>query len=277
MRTVTLPAGETVPALGLGTWHMGERRGDAAAEARALVHGLDLGMTVIDTAEMYGNGGAEKVVARAIAGRRDEVFIVSKVLPSNASRSGAIKACEKSLRRLEIETLDLYLLHWPGRHPVAETVAAFEQLRRAGKIRHWGVSNFDSDDMAALRAVPDGERCQTNQVIYNLSRRGIEWDMIPWCRDHGMPVMAYSPLEQGRLARHPALLAIAGRHDATPLQVALAWVLSKDGIMAIPKASERLHVEQNRRAANLRLSESDLEDLDKAFPPPGSRQSLEML
>ena len=277
MKTVTLPDGETVPAMGLGTWHMGEKAGDANREARALSRGLDLGMTVIDTAEMYGRGGAERVVAKAIDGRRDEVFIVSKVLPHNASRHGTIEACEKSLTRMGIETVDLYLLHWPGRYPLADTVAAFQELKRSGKVRHWGVSNFDTDEMEALRAVPNGDQCQTNQVLYNLSRRGVEWDLLPWCVSHAMPIMAYSPLEQGRLAGDRILKTIASERGVTALQVALAWCLERDGVLVIPKASNVEHVEENHMACDLELLEEDMRALDCAFPPPAGKKSLEIL
>lgn len=277
MKTITLPAGETIPAMGLGTWHMGERIGDPAAEAKALSHGLDLGITVIDTAEMYGRGGAERVVGEAIKGRRDEVFIVSKVMPHNASHKGTIEAAEKSLQRMQIETMDLFLLHWPGRYPLADTVAAFRQLRRDGKIRHWGVSNFDTRDMEELWSVPGGDECQINQVLYNLSRRGVEWDLLPWCRRHGMPIMAYSPLEQGRLSDASALSAIAKRLGVTPSQVALAWTLRADGVQSIPKASRLEHVEQNRAAWNLVLSPEDIAALDQAFPPPSGKRSLDIL
>ncbi|MBL6600245.1 MAG: aldo/keto reductase [Alphaproteobacteria bacterium] len=277
MKTITLPCGETVPAMGLGTWHMGERIGDPAAEARALSKGLDLGITVIDTAEMYGRGGAERVVARAIEGRRDEVFLVSKVLPHNASGEGTIEACEKSLTRMEVEVIDLYLLHWPGRYPLADTVGAFRALQRDGKIRHWGVSNFDADEMEDLWQVPGGRDCQINQVLYNLSRRGVEWDLLPWSRDHAMPIMAYSPLEQGRLLDDKALAAVAARHGVTPAQVALAWTLREDGVMTIPKASGLSHVEDNRAAWDLVLDAADLAELDRAFPPPTGKRSLAIL
>jgi diketogulonate reductase-like aldo/keto reductase len=277
MKTITLPCGETVPAMGLGTWHMGERIGDPAAEARALSKGLDLGITVIDTAEMYGRGGAERVVARAIEGRRDEVFLVSKVLPHNASGEGTIEACEKSLTRMEVEVIDLYLLHWPGRYPLADTVGAFRALQRDGKIRHWGVSNFDADEMEDLWQVPGGRDCQINQVLYNLSRRGVEWDLLPWSRDHAMPIMAYSPLEQGRLLDDKALAAVAARHGVTLAQVALAWTLREDGVMTIPKASGLSHVEDNRAAWDLVLDAADLAELDRAFPPPTGKRSLAIL
>jgi diketogulonate reductase-like aldo/keto reductase len=277
MKTITLPCGESLPAMGLGTWHMGERIGDPAVEARALSKGLDLGITVIDTAEMYGRGGAERVVARAIEGRRDEVFLVSKVLPHNASAKGSIEACEKSLTRMEVEVIDLYLLHWPGRYPLADTVGAFQALQRDGKIRHWGVSNFDADEMEDLWQVPGGRDCQINQVLYNLSRRGVEWDLLPWSRDHAMPIMAYSPLEQGRLLDDKALAAVAARHGVTPAQVALAWTLREDGVMTIPKASGLSHVEDNRAAWDLVLDAADLAELDRAFPPPTGKRSLAIL
>jgi len=277
MKSVTLPVGETVPAMGLGTWHMGERIGDPKKEARALVRGLDFGMTVIDTAEMYARGGAERVVARAIEGRRDEVFIVSKVLPHNASAAGTIEACEKSLTRMEVETIDLYLLHWPGRYPLADTVGAFQKLQRDGKIRHWGVSNFDADEMEALWQVPGGDQCQTNQVLYNLSRRGVEWDLLPWCEARNIPIMAYSPLEQGRLSDDATLNAIAKRHGISASQVALAWCLRRDGVMAIPKASTQAHVEENRAAWEFELDAQDIAALESAFPPPSGKRSLEIL
>lgn len=276
MRTVELPCGEAVPALGLGTWRMGERGGDPAREARALSRGLDLGMALVDTAEMYGSGGAERVVAEAIRGRRAEVFVVSKVLPQNASREGTVAACEASLGRLGVEAIDLYLLHWPGPHPLADTVAAFERLRRDGKIRHWGVSNFDAGEMDELWRVPDGRRCQTNQVLYNLSRRGVEWDLLPRCAELSMPVMAYSPLEQGRLAGKRGLAEVARRHGAEPLQVALAWTL-RDGAISIPKAASTAHVEANRAALDIELSARDLAELDRAFPPPRRKRPLEIL
>lgn len=277
MKTITLPCGESLPAMGLGTWHMGERIGDPTVEARALSKGLDLGITVIDTAEMYGRGGAERVVARAIEGRRDEVFLVSKVLPHNASAKGSIEACEKSLTRMEVEVIDLYLLHWPGRYALADTVGAFQALQRDGKIRHWGVSNFDADEMEDLWQVPGGRDCQINQVLYNLSRRGVEWDLLPWSRDHAMPIMAYSPLEQGRLLDDKALAAVAARHGVTPAQVALAWTLREDGVMTIPKASGLSHVEDNRAAWDLVLDAADLAELDRAFPPPTGKRSLAIL
>lgn len=276
MRTVTLPGGESVPALGLGTWHMGERGSDRAAEADALRLGIDLGMTLIDTAEMYASGGSEEVVGDAIAGRRDGLFIVSKVLPFNADADGTVEACEKSLRRMGIETIDLFLLHWPGSHPLEETVGAFDRLQRDGKIRYWGVSNFDADEMAEVDAVGGGA-CATDQILYNLDRRGPEYDLIPWCEGRGMPVMAYSPLEQGRLAGHRALKPIAEKHGVSDLTVALAWVLRRDGVIAIPKAARAEHVRENAAALDLGLDAADLAALDSAFPPPTTRRPLEIL
>ena len=277
MKTVALPCGEEVPALGLGTWRMGERAGRKDQEVRALSRGLDLGMTVIDTAEMYGSGGAERVVAEAIRGRRDAVFLVSKVLPHNASSRGTVQACEDSLRRLGTGVIDLYLLHWPGSHPLAETVAAFERLRRDGKIRHWGVSNFDTGEMERLVAVPEGDRCQTNQVLYNLARRGVEWDLLDWCGRRSMPVMAYSPLEQGRLKHGAALRRVAARHGAAPMQVALAWSMRDGRTITIPKASSLAHVEQNHAAGTITLSADDMNELDADFPPPEEKEPLDIL
>lgn len=277
MRTVRLPDGEEVPALGQGTWSMGESPAERAAEVRALRHGLDLGMTLIDTAEMYGEGGAEEVVGEAIRGRREEVFLVSKVYPHNASRAGAIAACERSLKRLGTDRIDLYLLHWRGRYPLAEMVAAFERLKHDGKIRHWGVSNLDADELEELWAVPDGSSCATDQVLYNLVRRGIEWDLLPWCRERGVPVMAYSPIEQGRLPTGGILAEIGRRHGRSAFQVALAWVLSRPGVIAIPKASRIEHVAANRKALDLVLQPEDLTALDRAFPPPARKQPLAML
>jgi len=275
--TTKLPAGEAVPVLGQGTWAMGEQARRAADEATALRIGLDLGMTLIDTAEMYGNGGAEEVVADAIAGRRDEVFLVSKVLPENSSRMGTIAACERSLRRLGTDRIDLYLLHWRGSPPLADTLAAFETLIANGKIRSWGVSNFDADDMEELFELSGGERCATNQVLYNLTRRGIEFDLMPLCRKRGIPIMAYSPIEQGRLLNHATLKAIAARRNATPAQIALAWMLRQDGMIAIPKAASEKHVRENRAAVDVGLSADDLAELEEAFPPPKRKRSLEML
>ena len=277
VRTVPLPSGEVVPALGQGTWGMAEDPRRRAAEIAALRLGLDLGMTLIDAAEMYADGASEALVGEAIAGRRDEVFLVSKVMPQNASRRGTIAACERSLRRLGTDRLDLYLLHWRGRTPLAETLEAFATLQRDGKIRHWGVSNLDPADMQELLRAPGGAAIATDQVLFNLTRRGIEYDLLPWCREHGIPIMAYSPIEQGRMLDHPALHTVAARHDATPAQVGLAWLLRQEGIIAIPKAGTTDHVRENRAALDLRLTAQDLVDLDRAFPPPTGPRPLEML
>ncbi|MCK8785389.1 aldo/keto reductase [Roseomonas sp. NAR14] len=280
MRSVNLADGTAVPVIGQGTWYMGERRDAAAREAEALRLGLDLGMTLIDTAEMYAEGGAETVVGEAIAGRRDEVFLVSKVYPHNASRRGVAAACERSLKRLRTDRIDLYLLHWRGGVPLAETVAGFEALRAAGKIRRWGVSNLDVDDLEELGAAAPGASgdCATDQVLYNLEHRGPEFDLLPWCRARGMPVMAYSPVGQGgALLRHPALAAVAKRHGVTPAQAALAWAVRGDGVVAIPKASDPAHVRQNAAAAGIVLPAEDLAALDAAFPPPKRKRALAML
>jgi diketogulonate reductase-like aldo/keto reductase len=277
IHSVPLPCGIPVPALGQGTWNMGESPTKAAGEVRALQLGIDLGMTLIDTAEMYADGGSEKVVGKAIAGRRDQVFLVSKVLPSNASRRGTIAACEASLRRLGVERLDLYLLHWRGRFALAETLEAFETLMRDGKIARWGVSNFDTDDMDELGELDGGGEVQTNQVLYNLSRRGIEYDLMPWSERHRVPVMAYSPIEQGRLLRHAALMSVAQRHNATPAQIALAWVLRHPGVIAIPKTGSVAHLEENRASVAVDLDEADLVVLDREFAAPRRKQPLEML
>jgi diketogulonate reductase-like aldo/keto reductase len=271
-------SGAEVPALGQGTWRMGEGQRPAREEADALRLGLDLAMRLIDTAEMYGEGGAEEVVGQAIAGRRDEAFVVSKVYPHNASRAGVIAACERSLKRLRIETIDLYLLHWRGSHPLAQTVAGFEALRASGKIRHWGVSNLDVDDMEELAGVPGGGACATNQVLYNPAARGIEFDLLPWCAARQIPVMAYSPVGQGgRLLRAKALLAVAHRHQASAAQVAIAWSLRMAGVISIPKAGDAAHVRENAGALAIRLSEQDCAEIDGAYPPPRRKGRLEML
>ncbi|MEV8128979.1 aldo/keto reductase [Streptomyces sp. NPDC085944] len=273
-RAVVLPSGVEVTALGQGTWGMGENPGRRAAEVSALRTGLDLGMTLVDTAEMYGDGAAEEVVAEAVAGRRDEVFLVSKVLPSHADARGVAEACRASLRRLRTDRIDLYLLHWRGAVPLEETVEAFESLEREGAIRCWGVSNLDVDDLADL---PPGASPQTDQVLYNLSRRGPEHSLLPRCRELSIPVMAYSPVEQGRLVGHPALRDVAAAHGATPAQIALAWILRHEDVIAIPKASSRAHVEENRTALDVVLTADDLAMLDRAFPPPEGKGPLEML
>jgi diketogulonate reductase-like aldo/keto reductase len=277
MLTTRLPSGEAVAILGQGTWRMAERPRRRPEEIAALRTGLDLGMTLIDTAEMYAEGGAEQLVADAIAGRRDEVFLVTKVLPSNASRRGTVAACERSLRRLETDRVDLYLLHWRGNTPLEETLEGFENLSRAGKIRYWGVSNFDVADMEELVDLPGGSAVASDQVLYNLSRRGIEHDLVPWCRRRRIPIMAYTPIEEGRLLRHRALNAIALRYRVTPAQVALAWLLRKDGLIAIPKAGTPEHVRENRAAVGLRLSKQDLAELDRAFPAPSEPAPLQTL
>jgi diketogulonate reductase-like aldo/keto reductase len=274
---VTLPNGERVPAFGQGTWHMGDDRRRAAEEVAALKLGIDLGMTLIDTAEMYGSGGAEEIVADAAQGQRDRLFIVSKVLPSNASQKGVIEACERSLRRLKTDRIDLYLLHWRGSVPLAETLAGFARLQRDGKIRHHGVSNFDLDDMQEWVALSGGDSVAANQILYNLSRRGPEWELIPWCRERRIAIMAYTPLGQGRMLQHKALAEIAARHGATPAQVALAWLLKQDGTMVIPKATRPEHVRENRGALDLRLTADDVAALDRAFPPPKGPTALGML
>ena len=277
VHTTRLPSGEEIPVLGQGTWGMGENTRRHKDEVAALRLGLDLGMTLIDTAEMYANGGAEEVAADAIDGRRDEVFLVSKVLPSHATRQGTITACEHSLRRLKTDHLDLYLLHWRGQTPLKEMVEAFTTLIRSGKIRHWGVSNFDTSDMEELMNTTGGAAVATNQVLYNLTRRGIEYDLLPWCRQHNIPIMAYSPIEQGRILGHSELRKIASEHKATPAQVALAWLLRQDGISVIPKASTPSHTHENRTALDLHLTEQDLTALDRAFPSPTRPGPLEML
>jgi diketogulonate reductase-like aldo/keto reductase len=277
MRTVTLPSGEQVPALGQGTWFMGESARRQADEVAALQAGIDLGMTLIDTAEMYGEGGAEELLGEAIAGRRDKLFLVSKVYPHNASRRGAIAACERSLKRLKTDRIDLYLLHWRGQVPLAETIEAFETLQRDGKIRHWGVSNLDVYDMQELLGEPGGEKVAVNQVLYNLTRRGIEYDLQPLLCERNIPIMAYSPIEQGRLLRAPVLRTIAQRHNATPAQIALAWLLRQEQVIAIPKAATIAHVMENRAALDLTLTDNDLAELDQVFSPPDEATPLEML
>lgn len=270
-------SGAALPSFGLGTWRMGENDASRRDEVEALRVGLDLGVTLIDTAEMYANGGAERVVAEAIDGRRDAVVLVSKVLPHNASYSGTVRACEESLKRLATDRIDLYLLHWPGDHPLEETLRAFVRLEADGKILHYGLSNFDLDEMRRSERLPGGPRVAVNQVLYNLHRRGIERRLIPWCAERRVAVMAYSPLEQGRLRPHPALRSVAERHGASPAQIALAWTMRHDNVITIPKAARREHVRDNVRAADIVLTEEDLTDLDRAFPAPARDVPLETL
>jgi diketogulonate reductase-like aldo/keto reductase len=275
--TTKLPSGADIPTFGLGTWRMGEDVRRRAAEVAALRHGLDLGITLIDTAEMYGDGEAERIVADAVGTRRNAVFIVSKVLPDNSSRRDTIAACERSLKRLKTDRIDLYLLHWRGTPPLEETIEAFNVLAEAGKILDWGVSNFDISDMGELWKTPDGNGVATNQVLYNLTRRGIEFDLMPWCRQRKVPIMAYSPIEQGRLLGHAALREVAARHNATPAQVALAWLMRHDDVIVIPKATTIGHVDENLASLDLLLTHDDFTALDRAFPPPRTAKSLDML
>jgi diketogulonate reductase-like aldo/keto reductase len=272
-----LASGARMPVLGMGTWRMGERARDRAREVSALRHGLELGMTLIDTAEMYADGGAEKVVGEAIAGRRDEVFIVSKVLPSHASRRGVVAACERSLRRLGTDWIDLYLLHWRGDVPLAETVAGLEELRAAGRVRDWGVSNLDRGEIDEVFALPGGARCAADQVLYHLSCRGIEWDLLPQCRRRGIVVMAYSPFDEGRLLRDRRLVGLARRIGATPAQLALAWLLAERDVAVIPKASDAAHVEDNCKALDVKLSPAVRKEIDRIFPPPKLATPLQMI
>jgi diketogulonate reductase-like aldo/keto reductase len=276
-RSIALPSGEKVVALGQGTWHFAEDQARWPEEVASIRLGVDLGLTVIDTAEMYGDGAAEVLVGEAIAGRRKEVFLVDKVLPHHATRAGTVRACEASLGRLGVDYLDLYLLHWRGSIPLVETIQGFAELKREGKIRHWGVSNLDLDDMVELTAVPGGDEVQTNQILYNLTRRGPEYALLPWLAQHGIPTMAYSPIEQGRLIESPTLQPIAQRHNATPAQIALAWVLQHDGVIAIPRAGTLTHVRQNAAARGIELTRDDLHTLDRAFPPPTRPRPLEVL
>jgi diketogulonate reductase-like aldo/keto reductase len=277
MKRVALPSGETVAALGQGTWHLGDDPQRRAEEIAAIRRGIDLGLTLIDTAEMYGDGRSETLVGAAIEGRRDEIFVVTKVYPHHASRRALPVACNHSLQRLGVEVIDLYLLHWPGQVPLSETVQAFEALQRAGKIRHWGVSNFDLALMQTLRSIPGGAAAQTDQVLYNLARRGIEWDLLPWQRQHRIPVMAYSPLEEGRLLHQRALVDFAQRHAMTPAQVALAWLLAQDGVIAIPKTGRRERLEENAGALAHPLSPAQLRELDLVFAPPKGPSPLAMI
>ena len=277
MRKVALPSGERVSAFGQGTWHMGENRAIRAKEIETLRLGLDLGASLIDTAEMYGEGRAEELIGEAIEGRRHEAFLVSKVYPHNASRRGAVAACDRSLRRLRTDRIDLYLLHWRGSVPLAETMEAFMALQQAGKIRHYGVSNLDLEDMQELWTVPGGSAVATDQLLYNLVRRGIEWDLLPWLRKHHIPVMAYSPIEQAKLALSRGLANFARKWDMTPAQAALAWLLANDDVIVIPKTSRRERLRENLGALDHKLTTAQLAELDRLFPPPTGPQPLEML
>lgn len=277
VRTVPLPSGEHVPVLGQGTWGWAQDPARRGSEKESLLLGMDLGMTLVDTAEMYGQGAAEELVGETLAARRDEAFLVTKVLPYNAGRMDTVNACERSLKRLRTDRIDLYLLHWRGSVPLEETVSAFDELLRAGKIRHWGVSNFDPADLRELAGVAGGGAIATNQVLYNPTRRGIEYDLLPVCRERGIPVMAYSPVEQGRLLTAPVLEAVARRHGATAARVALAWVLSRSPVIAIPRAGLPEHVRDNHAALALALTVDDLAAIDAAFPPARGPVPLEML
>lgn len=277
MKFVNISTNEQVPALGMGTWNMGDRPSRRAEEIRSLQRGMDLGMNLIDTAEMYGEGAAEQLVGEAISGRREQVFLVSKVYPHNATGKGTIAACERSLERLGTDRIDLYLLHWRGNIPFAETVGAFERLQDEGKIRHWGVSNLDRADMTELYSTPGGNLVATNQILYNLTRRGTEWDLLPWCSEHQIPVMAYSPIEQARLLRDPRLKKLAMEIGKSPAQIALAWVLSRKNVIAIPQSSNVSHVEENHGALECALNPEVMARLDALFPPPHRAAPLEMI
>jgi diketogulonate reductase-like aldo/keto reductase len=277
MKNIALPSGERVAAFGQGTWRFGEHRATRLEEIATLRLGLDLGATLIDTAEMYGDGASEELVGEAISGRRDEVFLVTKVYPHHASRRGTIEACTRSLDRLATDRIDLYLLHWPGQVPIAETMEAFVQLKKAGKIRYYGVSNFDLQDMQELWSVPNGPDVATNQVLYNLTRRGIEWNLLPWLRERRVPIMAYSPIEQARLLQDRRLIDFSRCHSLTPAQAALAWLFDRDDVIVIPKTARRDRLRENLGAMDHRLTRSQLDELDRIFPPPTGPSALEML
>lgn len=283
MTTVTLPTGASIPALGLGTWRMGEKPGTRAQEVAAVRFAVEIGYRLIDTAEMYGDGGAEEVVGAAIADalahrvvRREELFVVTKVYPHNASRKGVAEACDRSLRRLGLDYVDLFLLHWRGNHPLSATVEGFESLKTRGLIRHWGVSNFDADDMEELWRAGSGQACQTNQVYYSASERGIEFDLLPWQRDHRVPLMAYCPIDQGAASTNQTLAAIGAARNATAAQVALAWVLRHHDVAAIPKSVREAHLRDNLAAAAITLTAEELDEIDRAFPPPRGKRPLAM-
>ncbi|MGH6862343.1 MAG: aldo/keto reductase [Phyllobacterium sp.] len=275
--SVRLPSGLELPVLGQGTWYMGEDRRERTREVEALRSGIDLGMNLIDTAEMYADGGAEQVVGEAVKGQREDVLLVSKVMPTNASRQGTILACERSLERLQTDRIDLYLLHWRGRFALEETIAAFEDLVQAGKIRNWGVSNFDTDDMEELVALVKGRAVAANQVLYNLQRRGPEFDLLPWCRERNVALMAYSPIEQGRLLKHPVIAGIAREWQTTPAVIGLAWVLSQSGVIAIPKSSNPVHIAENRTAVDIKFTPVQMDLLNAAFKRPERKVPLAML
>lgn len=277
MKTIRFPSGDSVPALGMGTWCIGENSASRASEIASLRLGLDLGMSVIDTAEMYGDGRSEELVAEAIAGRRDDAFLVSKAYPHNAGRSAVQAACERSLRRLKTDRIDLYLLHWRGNVPFEETIEGFLALQRAGKIRQFGVSNLDTDDLQEWWATDGGQALATNQILYNLMRRGVEWNLLPWCRAKNVPVMAYSPIEQGKLLRSAKLKEFCEQHDMTPAQAALAWLLAQDDILVIPKAGRSEHVQDNVIASSLTLTTAQRNELDLLFPPPAGPSPLAMI
>jgi diketogulonate reductase-like aldo/keto reductase len=277
MQSVPLPSGERVPAFGLGTWQIGDDPKTRAEEIAMLRLGLDLGATLIDTAEMYGEGRSEKLIAEAIRGRRDEVFLVTKVYPHNAAREDCIAACERSLKRLNTDRIDLYLLHWRGQVPLQDTIAAFLALQRAGKIRHFGISNFDLSAMQELWSVAGAGEVSSNQLLYNLARRGIEWDLVPWLRERHIPVMAYSPIEQGKLLRQAKLVEFAQRHDMTPAQAALGWLLSHEDVIVIPKTGSRERLKENLAALDKPLTPAQLRELEKLFPAPKRARPLDML
>jgi diketogulonate reductase-like aldo/keto reductase len=276
MKTLQLKSARKVPILGQGTWRMGEKASQKQAEIDALRLGIDLGLTLIDTAEMYGEGGAEKVVAEAIANRRQEVYLVSKFYPHNASYQGLIAACDRSLSRLKTDYLDLYLLHWRGSIPLSETLLGLQHLKQVGKILDYGVSNFDLDDMEEAESLPGGKELVTNQVLYNLRHRGIEWDLLPWCKQRQIPLMAYSPVEQRAFVNDSKLQDLAAKHNATSMQIALSWLLHQDNVISIPKATNPAHVQENRAALDIKLTEEDLQKLDRAFKPPSRKISLAM-
>ncbi|MDJ0688812.1 MAG: aldo/keto reductase [Xenococcaceae cyanobacterium MO_188.B32] len=276
MKTLKLPSGKEIPILGQGTWRMGEKASQKQAEIDALKLGIELGMSLIDTAEMYGEGGAEKIVAEAISNCRNEIFLVSKFYPYNASYQGVIAACERSLSRLKTDYLDLYLLHWREAIPLSETLEALQHLKQTRKILDYGVSNFDTDDMEEALSLPGGKEIATNQVLYNLKHRGIEWDLLPWCQERSIPIMAYSPLEQRAFVDDSSLKAIATKHNATSTQIALSWLLHQDNVISIPKATNPQHIKENRAALYIKLTEEDIKQIERAFKPPSRKMSLAM-